>query len=120
MDTIGRYCRLCVCRIAVVTVSIAVKNTPIAKIESRGAALLTDSGFRKSKLRIGFESTDIPIAQGIAIIAANFRHEYMTLFAANCLLLFSSIVFAVATAVSAAVRAGVSEDAIGCIKADGT
>ena len=116
IDTIGFFCNLCACKIAVVIVSIAVKKTPIDNIDNSGAALFTEAtwlGLLNSIDRIGFESTDIPIAHGIAMIAANFRHECITLSATIFFCSFSSTVFAVFTAIKDAVNAGVNEDAIG-------
>ena len=99
-------------------VSKAVKNTESDKIESNGAADSAEFSLN-SMLKIGFERTDIPIAHGMEIIAANFRQDCMTFAALTFLTVLSVSVLAILTASRAAVSAGVKEEAIGVIKADG-
>ena len=100
-------------------VNIAVKKTPIDRMDSNGAALATDTGSLKSNARIGPASTDIPIAHGMEIMEANFKQECMTFTAASLFVLRSSSVEEFFIAANEAVKVGVKEEAIGCIKADG-
>ena len=94
-------------------VSRAVKNTPMERMDRRGAALASDTGFLKSRDRIGPDSTDIPIAQGMEIMEENFRQECMVFMALAFRAIRSSSVGAFLMAAKDAVRAGVKEDAIG-------
>ncbi len=119
MEMIGFCCNLCACKIDVVIVRIAVKKTESAKIERSGAACSTESLFLNKSIRIGLAKTDIPSALGIDKMAANLRQEPITYCAALTFLAFSSSFSALLIARSAAVSAGVNEDAIGVISADG-
>ena len=119
MEIIGLCCNLCACKIEVVMVSIAVKKTEIARIDKSGAAAFTDSWFLNKRLKIGFAKIDRPRALGIEIIAANLRQDCITLEALSSFSRLSASSLAVLIARSAAVSSGVSEEAIGVIKADG-
>ena len=113
MEIIVFFCRPNDCRIEVEIVSIAVKNTPIDKMDKSGAALATETGFLKSKDNIGPDSTDIPIAQGIEMIEANFKQECMVFIALARLAIRSSSVEAFRMEAKEAVKFGVKEEAIG-------
>ena len=109
IEIIGFLSSLCDCNIEFVIVSIAVKNTDTERIDKSGAALFTDSAFLlKSIASIGFDNIDIPMAQGIEIIAANLSDAFIAL--ADFSVLFSVLVEA---------SAGGNADAIGAISADG-
>ena len=97
----------------------AVKNTPIDKIDKRGAAVETETGSLKSKAKIGPDNTAIPIAHGIEIIEENFKQECIVFIALAFLASRSSSVEAFRIDAKDAVKLGVKEEAIGCINADG-
>ena len=88
-------------------------------MDNNGAALATETLSLKSKDKIGPDNTDIPIAQGIEMMEANFKQECMTFTAASLFALRSSSVDEFLIAAKEAVKVGVKEDAMGCIKADG-
>ena len=113
IETMVFLCNPYDCNIEVVIVNIAVKNTPIDKIDNNGAALATDFLSLKRSDNIGPDKTDIPIAHGIEIMEANFKQECMTLTDASLLWFRSSCVFEFFIADKEAVSVGVSEDAIG-------
>ena len=89
------------------------------KIDKRGAALATETGSLKSKDKIGADNTAIPIAHGIEIMAENFKQECIVFIELAFLAILSSSVEAFRIAVTEAVNAGVNEEAIGCINAEG-
>ena len=103
----------------VVIVSIAVKKTPMDKMDNNGAALETEALSLKSKDSIGPDKTAMPIAHGMEIMDANFKQECMILTAASLLAFRSSSVEEFLIAAKEAVNVGVKEEAIGCMKADG-
>ena len=113
MEIIVFFCNPNDCKIEVEIVNIAVKNTPIDRIDKSGAALATETGFLKSKDNIGPDNTAIPIAQGIEMIDANFRHECIVFMALARLEIRSSSVEAFRMEAKEAVRFGVKEEAIG-------
>ena len=100
-------------------VSMAVKKTPIDKMDNNGAALSTEDASLNKSPNIGPERTDIPMAHGMEIMAANFKHECMIFSALILFFFFSSSLFAFLIAVNEAVNVGVKDDAIGWIKAEG-
>ena len=109
MDMIGFFSNLLDCNMEFVIVRIAVKNTDMESTDKSGAALFTDSAlFLKSILSIGCDNTDMPIAHGIDMTAANFNAAFIVFFSLS--VLFSALADA---------RAGVSADEIGTISADG-
>ena len=101
------------CSIEVEIVSMAVKKTPIDKMDKSGAALATDTGSLKSNASTGPDRIAIPTAQGIEIIEANFKQEYMIFIELAFLFIRSSSVVAFLIAANEAVRVGVKEEAIG-------
>ena len=119
MEMIVFLCKPWDCKMDVEMVSIAVKNTPIDKMDSNGAAVATDLESLKSKPKIGPERTDMPIAHGMEMIAANFKQEYITLSADALFALLSSSVLAIFIAAKEEVNVGVKEEAMGWTNADG-
>ena len=94
-------------------VSIAVKNTPIERMDKSGAALATETGSLNSKDNIGPDNTAIPSAKGIEMMEANLRQEYMIFMELALFAIRSSSVVAFLMAAKEAVKVGVKEEAIG-------
>ena len=113
MEIIVFFCKPKDCKIEVEIVNSEVKNTPIDRMDKRGAALATETEFLKSRDKIGPDNTAIPIAHGMEIMEENFRQECMVFIELARLAIRSSSVEALRIAASEAVRAGVREDAIG-------
>ena len=90
-----------------------VKNTPIDKIDRSGAAFATDTGSLNNKDNIGPDNTAMPSAQGIEMMEANLRQEYMIFMERALFAILSSSVVAFLIAAKEAVKVGVKEDAIG-------
>ena len=92
---------------------MAVKKTPIERMDKSGAALATETGSLKSNANTGPDRIAIPIAHGMEMIEANFRQEYMIFMELAFFAIFSSSVCAFLIAASEAVKVGVKEEAIG-------
>ena len=107
------------CKIEVEIVRSEVKNTPMERMESRGAALATETGSLKSNDNIGPDKIAMPIAHGIEIIEENFKQECIVFIELAFLAIRSSSVEAFLIAANEDVKAGVKEEAIGCINAEG-
>ena len=107
------------CKIEVEIVRSDVKNTPIERMDNNGAALATDTGSLKSNDNIGPDKIAIPIAHGIEIMAENFKQECIVFIELAFFAIRSSSVEALLIAANEAVKAGVKEEAIGWINAEG-
>ena len=89
------------------------------RIDSKGAALATDTGSLKSNDNIGPANIAIPTAHGIEIMEENFKHECIVFIELAFRSMRSSFVEAFRIAATEDVNAGVNEEAIGCINAEG-
>lgn len=113
MEIMVFLCKPNDCSIEVEMVNMDVKNTPIDKIDRSGAAFATDTGSLNNKDNIGPDNTAMPSAQGIEMMEANLRQEYMIFMELALFAILSSSVVAFLIAAKEAVKVGVKEDAIG-------